>query len=77
MSITLTPQDGYTLPDSVTVTMNGATLTDGYTYENGVLTIDEVYGNTVITAKAVLVENPHIRFRMTFMVLRRARVKAM
>ena len=31
--------------------MNGATLTDGYTYENGVLTIDEVYGNTVITAK--------------------------
>ena len=51
MSITLTPQDGYTLPDSVTVTMNGATLTDGYTYENGVLTIDEVYGNTVITAK--------------------------
>lgn len=51
MSITLTPRDGYTLPDSVTVTMNGATLTDGYTYENGVLTIDEVYGNTVITAK--------------------------
>ncbi len=53
MSMVFTEKKGYTLPKSVKITMAGATLTDGYTYEDGVLNIDEVYGDTVITATGV------------------------
>lgn len=49
MSMVFTAKKGYNLPKNVKITMNGATLSDGYTYENGVLNIDEVYGDTVIT----------------------------
>ena len=37
-------------PYDVSVSMGGLTLTSGYTYLNGVLTIDSVTGNTVITS---------------------------
>ena len=53
-TLKLTPNEGYSLlPDSVTVTMGGSTLTagDGYTYEDGKITITSVTGNIVITAK--------------------------
>lgn len=50
MSMVFTAKKGYTLPQAIKITMNGATLSDGYTYEDGVLNIDEVYGDTVITA---------------------------
>lgn len=50
MSMVFKAKKGYNLPQTVKVSMNGATLSNGYTYENGVLNIDEVYGDTVITA---------------------------
>ncbi len=53
LTMTLTPKAGYSLPEEVTVTMAGNELSDGYTYENGVLKINEVYGDTVITVTGV------------------------
>ena len=52
-SLTLAPNEGYSLPNSVTVTMGGEELTagDGYTYADGKITITSVTGNIVIAAK--------------------------
>jgi len=54
-SATLTPADGFKLPDSVTVSMGGTALTSGYTYDSatGKLEIPNVSGNIVVTAAAV------------------------
>ncbi len=57
MNIEFTPQDGYDLPEDVTVEIAGAELSDGYTYENGVLVVDEVYGDMVIRAYGVNVDD--------------------
>jgi predicted MPP superfamily phosphohydrolase len=52
---TLTPFDGYTIK-SVAVTMGEKDIT-AKAYKNGVVTISEVTGNIVITAKAKATEN--------------------
>lgn len=45
----------YTLPETVTVTMGGEVLTSGYTYDNetGVIVIEAVTGDIVITANCL------------------------
>ncbi|MEQ2457444.1 glycosyl hydrolase 115 family protein, partial [Flavonifractor hominis] len=54
LNVTLTAEEGYTLPETVTVTMAGEALTagEGYTYdsETGSLSIAAVTGDVVITA---------------------------
>lgn len=52
LTVTLTPNAGYKLPESVTVEMGGETLEDGtgYTYVKGVVTISTVTGSVTITA---------------------------
>ena len=56
-STTFSATEGYTLPESINVTMGGKTLTagTGYTYipSSGVLTIPNVNGDLVITAAGV------------------------
>lgn len=49
---TISPNSNYTTPGSITVTMNGVTLTSGtdYTYRSGNITIPSVSGDIVITA---------------------------
>lgn len=49
---TISPNNNYNTPGSVTITMNGVTLTSGtdYTYRNGSITINNVTGNIVVTA---------------------------
>ena len=51
---TLTPDEGYVLPETVEVTVGGSAVT-GYTWADGVLTIpaELVTGNLAITASAV------------------------
>ena len=59
----LTAADGYSLPESISVTVNGAALTDGYTYdsEGGKLTITaaSITGDVVITAVGEVI-NPFV-----------------
>lgn len=52
LTATLTAESGYTLPDTITVTMGGQALTEGYTYDksNGTVTVANVTGDVVITA---------------------------
>ncbi|WNX85633.1 YDG domain-containing protein [Agathobaculum sp. NTUH-O15-33] len=56
LTVTLTAADGYSLPDSISVTMGGETLAlddeAGYTYERrgGTVSIAHVTGDVVITA---------------------------
>lgn len=60
---TLTARTVYTLPTSITVTMNGDTLTENqdYTYSNGKITIPDVQGDLNISATAgCLVEGTKI-----------------
>lgn len=49
---TISPNNNYSTPGSITVTMNGVTLTSGtdYTYRSGSITINSVSGDIVITA---------------------------
>lgn len=48
---TISPNNNYSTPGSITVTMGGATLpTSSYTYRNGSITIPAVNGDIVITA---------------------------
>ena len=57
LEATLTAEEGYELPDTITVKMDGQTLTAGsdYTYdsESGTVRITTVTGNVVITAEGV------------------------
>lgn len=55
--VTLTAKSGYALGD-VTVTMGGVNITST-AYSNGLITIDEVTGNIVITATAIDNYVPH------------------
>ena len=50
---TLTPDEGYTLPEVVVVTVGGAAVTPSYDATTGVLTITNVTGDVVITAAGV------------------------
>ena len=50
---TLKAAEGYTLPESVTVTMGGKTVEGAYNAETGVITISNVTGDIVITAAGV------------------------
>ena len=56
---TFTPQTGYNLPSTITVTMDGATLTNGHHYDynsaTGVLTVYGVTGDLVITVQGVFI----------------------
>ncbi len=53
-------EEGYALPENVTVTMGGATLTSGYTWSRGAgtLSIPNVSGDVVITVTAEAL-HPH------------------
>ena len=53
LTMQFAPDEGYSLPGSVTVEAGGFEMTDGYTYDDGILTINEVYGNITITAIGV------------------------
>ena len=55
-SAILTPNSGYELPSSLVVSMNGKTLTSGYTYNKstGQLTIPNVSGNISISGTATI-----------------------
>lgn len=54
LSLTLLPETGYQLPTSITVTMGGNVLSEGYYYDplNGNVIINSVTGDIVITAEA-------------------------
>lgn len=47
LTATITPDTGYTLPETVTVTIGGTAATN--TYENGVVTVQNVTGDVVIS----------------------------
>lgn len=51
LTIELVAVDPFGLPDVVTVAVGGVTITTGYTYSNGYLTIDAVTGEVLIIAK--------------------------
>ena len=53
LTIELVAEELFVLPDAVTVAVGGETLTTGYTYINGRLTIDAVTGEVVIIAKGL------------------------
>ena len=53
---TLTAQDGYTLPEAVTVTMGGQPIAAEYNATTGELKIPSVTGDVVITAVGVEIE---------------------
>ena len=53
LTMQFAPDEGYSLPDSITVEAGGFEMTDGYIYEDGILTINEVYANITITAAGV------------------------
>ena len=57
LTINITPNAGYSVPASVTVNINGQVITadNGYTYDNGVITISEgvINGDVVISGSAV------------------------
>ena len=55
---TLTPAEGYTLPESVTVTVGGAAAEHTYDAATGALSISNVTGDVVITAAGVEEEQP-------------------
>lgn len=56
LTVTLSAQKGYLLPETVTVTMGGVALDAdvGYQYSAGVITIDDVTGDILITADGIL-----------------------
>lgn len=53
LSMIFTADDGYELPETITVNVNGNEMTDGYTYDGGTLIIDEVYGDLEIIVTGV------------------------
>ena len=59
LSATITPDTGYQLPDSVTVTMGGNPVTPSY--ENGVVTVENVQGDIVISGECPLLSATKIQ----------------
>lgn len=57
LSMVFTADDGYELPDTITILVNGNEMTDGYRYEGDTLVIYEVYGNIEIIAAGKSVED--------------------
>lgn len=57
LSVSFKPDSGYTAPQSVTVTVDGKVITEGYTYNSGkgelVIAADVIKGNVVIDAACV------------------------
>lgn len=53
LMVYFTAAEGYSLPRSVSVQMNGTTLTEGYIYVDGILMIPSVQGPIEITAQAI------------------------
>ena len=49
LTVTLTAAEGYSLPETVSVTVGGSDA--AFTYENGVITVENVQGDVVITAE--------------------------
>lgn len=58
LTVYFTAAEGYRLPPSVSVKMNGTTLTEGYYYVDGTLMIYPVTGPVEITASAIVEETP-------------------
>lgn len=51
LTVTLTAAEGYALPETVSVTMGGSDA--AHTYENGVVTVENVQGDVVVTAEGL------------------------
>ena len=66
LTLTLIPAEGYDLPETISISMGGTTLTSGYTYNwtTGEMTIQKVTGNIVITAKGIL-KSYDVTFKLT------------
>lgn len=58
LTVYFTAAEGYSLPPSVSVQMNGTTLTEGYFYVDGILSIFYVAGPIEITASAIVKDIP-------------------
>ena len=58
LTVYFTAAEGYSLPPSVSVQMNGTTLTEGYFYVDGILSIFYVAGPIEITASAIVKDSP-------------------
>lgn len=56
LTATITPDTGYNLPETVSVTMGGAAAT--HTYQNGVVTVENVTGDIVISGSCVAMPSP-------------------
>lgn len=57
LTATITPDSGFSVPESVTVTMGGETAA-GATYSNGVVTLSNVTGAVVISGSCVAAPTP-------------------
>ena len=66
LTFILTPIEGYDLPDVISVSVGGTTLSEGYTYSRatGEVTIQKVTGNVVITVEGVL-KSYDVTFKLT------------
>ena len=58
LNATLTAENGYKLPDTITVTMGGAATQFTYDKTTGAVTVEKVTGDVEITAVGVKVEEP-------------------
>lgn len=56
LNATITPDTGYNLPETVSVTMGGTAAT--HTYQNGVVTVENVTGDIVISGSCVALPSP-------------------
>ena len=56
LTATITPDTGYVLPETVSVTMGGTAAT--HTYQNGVVTVENVTGDIVISGLCVAMPSP-------------------
>lgn len=67
LTFTLIAEDGYTLPETITVTMGDA-VTTGFTYDQttGVVTVENVTAPIVITANGVAVVVPPTDYAVTY-----------
>lgn len=56
LTATITPDTGYNVPETVSVTMGGIDAT--HTYQNGVVTVENVTGDIVISGSCVAMPSP-------------------
>lgn len=56
LTATITPDTGYNVPETVSVTMGGTAAT--HTYQNGVVTVENVTGDIVISGSCVAMPSP-------------------